>query len=62
MQCQSGDGLSSDGRGLCQRDYTKIVEFTFKKKGETIKVDKRLCDNCAAHWSLVSPTTVKVLA
>lgn len=60
-QCDSGDGLTEDGEGLCRREATKRVEFTFTKNKEKVKVIKHMCKGCAAHWSLVSPTTVEVL-
>lgn len=56
--CDSGNALSSDGKGLCQRTATKRVRITGTGKADGTY---NMCPGCAAHWHLVSPKTVTIL-
>lgn len=58
--CDSGNALSHDGEGLCQRPATKKVRITGSRSGKAVGTYK-MCDGCAAHWTLVSPRTVAII-
>jgi hypothetical protein len=61
MQCESGNGLTEDGKGLCLRDATHRVQMTFTERGEPQTFEYVMCRGCASHWSIVSPKTVKII-
>lgn len=61
MQCESGNGLTEDGRGLCLREATRRVEMTFTKQGKARTCEYEMCQGCASHWSIMSPRTVKIV-
>lgn len=46
--CDSGNVLSGDGNGLCQRPGTKRVRITGTGKAAGTY---RMCQLCAGYWS-----------
>lgn len=56
-QCDSGNGLTEDGRGLCLRTATRQVEET---RGGRVTIHN-MCRGCAGHWTLMHPTTMVLI-
>lgn len=56
-QCDSGNGMSEDGKGLCQREATKLVEENSARGNATYK----MCKGCASHWTLTNPKTMSIV-
>lgn len=60
-KCQSGNGMTFDGEGLCTRDATSKVEVSISRQGTVRSEVFDMCRSCAGSWSVKHPTTVKML-
>jgi hypothetical protein len=56
--CMSGNNLTTDGSGLCQREAVKRVRISGTSPARGVY---DMCKECAAHWELVSPRTVTIV-
>lgn len=53
--CDSGNALSGDGKGLCQRPATEKVQITGTGPA---RGTYKMCRSCAGSWAVKSPRTV----
>ena len=59
--CESGNNLTEDGEGMCQRPIEKTVRLSIRRNGKSLEKDFGMCRHCAAHWAIRHPRTVRVL-
>lgn len=57
-KCESGNALTEDGSGLCQRAATCEVEISRSRKGVKESYVFGMCRPCAGSWSVKHPKTV----